>query len=249
MTAMVQERLKAWRRLQNRPNDLPSKVLYYRDGVSEAQCTDVRNSEVEAIRDAYRNMQTDEKNPVIANITAVVVIKRHHTRLYPKTTTAQHSCHSGTIVESGITNPVHFDFFLQSHYPVAGTAKPTYYFVLENGMNFSARHLQDFTNTLCSTYVRATLPVSYAPPAYYADRLCEHVRTYMKEFYDDSATMPSWDDIDRSLDAKARKGRWDSEVEARNGKVVEQWENRYNDNGGNMEGPWHQNFNDVMFWM
>jgi hypothetical protein len=184
MAAMVAERLRAWRPIQKRPNDLPSKVLYYRDGVSEAQCIEVRQTEVEAIRAAYRILQPGKKNPIVPNITALVVIKRHHTRIYPKNLDPKVSCSAGTIVDSGITNPVYFDFFLQSHYPLAGTAKPTYYFVLENGMRFSARDLQDFTNALCSTYVRATLPVSYAPPAYYADRLCERARIYMKEFYD-----------------------------------------------------------------
>jgi hypothetical protein len=249
MTAMVVERLKAWRRNQKRPNDLSSKVLYYRDGVSEAQCTEVRQLKVEAIRDTYRNLQDGKKNPIIPNITAVVVIKRHHTRIYAKSTNTTTSCSSGTIVESGITNPVYFDFFLQSHYPLAGTAKPTYYFVLENGMRFSARDLQDFKNWLCSTYVRATLPVSYAPPAYYADRLCERARIYMKEFYDGTVPMPSWDDIDRGLEKEDRDKKWNDELGGWQEKIVEKWTQRYEDNGGNVEGPWHEKFNDCMFSM
>ncbi|KAF2822157.1 hypothetical protein CC86DRAFT_244022, partial [Ophiobolus disseminans] len=148
------------------------KVLYYRDGIDAGQYT--------AIRSAYANLQAGTKSPIIPRITAIVVTKRHHTRLYPKSTDPNLSCASGTIVESGITHPIYFDFFLQSHYPVAGTAKPTHYSVLENGMAFSARDIQDLTNWLCATYVRATLPVSYAPPCYYADRLCERARCYMK---------------------------------------------------------------------
>ncbi|PZC92364.1 Piwi domain containing protein [Pyrenophora tritici-repentis] len=39
------------------------------------------------------------------------------------------------------------------------------------------------THRLCHTYVRTTLGVSYALPAYYADRLCERGRCYLREWY------------------------------------------------------------------
>jgi len=36
---------------------------------------------------------------------------------------------------------------------------------------------------LCYTYVRSTTGVSYAAPAYYADRLCERGRCYLRDFF------------------------------------------------------------------
>jgi eukaryotic translation initiation factor 2C len=39
------------------------------------------------------------------------------------------------------------------------------------------------TFNLCHTYVRATMGVSYAAPAYYADRLCERARCYLRDFF------------------------------------------------------------------
>jgi len=39
------------------------------------------------------------------------------------------------------------------------------------------------THRLCFTYARATCSVSYAPPAYYADRLCERGRSYLRDFF------------------------------------------------------------------
>jgi eukaryotic translation initiation factor 2C len=35
---------------------------------------------------------------------------------------------------------------------------------------------------MCYTYVRATLGVSYSSPAYYADRLCDRGRCYLRSF-------------------------------------------------------------------
>jgi eukaryotic translation initiation factor 2C len=50
-------------------------------------------------------------------------------------------------------------------------------------MGLSDSALQALTHKLCYTYVRATLGVSYAPPAYYADRLCERGRCYLRQWF------------------------------------------------------------------
>lgn len=51
------------------------------------------------------------------------------------------------------------------------------------------------THRLCHTYVRSTTGVSYAPPAYYADRLCERGRCYLRKWLcPDPATRKYWDD-------------------------------------------------------
>jgi eukaryotic translation initiation factor 2C len=106
-------------------------------------------------------------------------------------------------------------------------------------MKFSARQLQDLTNWLCYTYVRATLPVGYAPPAYYADRLCERVRCYFNDFYhpDDSRLQA----IGQGQNLSA-----DDLEEAKRGEA---WFNRYNAGGDNPHGPWNKKLNDTMFWM
>jgi hypothetical protein len=99
---------------------------------------------------------------------------------YPNSDKQNENCLAGTCVDSGVTHPAYFDFYLQSHLPVQGTARPTYYFVIRNDIAFSADQLQTLTNNLCYTHVRCTLPVGYAPPAYYADQLCERARLYTK---------------------------------------------------------------------
>jgi hypothetical protein len=66
-------------------------------------------------------------------ITYCISMKNHHTRLFQSD--AQLSDKSGnplpgTIVDTGITNPGLFDFFLLSHAGIQGTSRPTYYCVL-----------------------------------------------------------------------------------------------------------------------
>jgi hypothetical protein len=105
--------------------------------------------------------------PAKPEITAVIVTKRHHTRFFPKDVKPRLNCAPRMVVDSGVTSPCYFDFFLQSHFAPIGTARSTYYVVLENEISSNPRQLQDFTNLLCYTYVRATLPVGYVPPIYY----------------------------------------------------------------------------------
>ncbi|KAF2502246.1 Piwi-domain-containing protein [Lophium mytilinum] len=224
MESMVKDRLHAWKEANE--GKWPQNVLYYRDGVSESQYSAVRRKEIGAIRDAFANT-TDVK----PRITAVVVAKRHGTRFYPTDDKdrVRHNmnCLPGTLVESGVTSPYYFDFYLQAHNGLQGTARPAHYFVLENGMDLSAKDLQDLTFRLCYTYVRATLGVSYAPPAYYADRLCERGRTYLRNYFNAKPQMRGMDKD--TIDAEARR----------------LWARAGNSRGD----PWHENLDDTMFWM
>lgn len=90
------------------------------------------------------------------------------------------------MTDQGITSPYYFDFFLLSHNVPGskGTAKPAHYIVLENGVGFTAKDIQDLTYHLCYLYGKCNCSVSYVPAAYFADRLCERGRYYLKEYND-----------------------------------------------------------------
>ncbi|KAK5745797.1 hypothetical protein LTR17_001299 [Elasticomyces elasticus] len=217
---------------------LPQRILLYRDGVSEGQYNMVRDDEVRDIHAGWEKAWTDlngmdDGTMVKPEITAVIVVKRHHTRFYPKNITSSDNgkdgnCPPGTIVDTSITSPYYLDFFLQSHNPLIGTGKPAHYFVVVNEMNLTSEQLQRLTNNICYLYGRSTNAVSYASPAYYADRLCERGRQYLKALYDppDGAS----DVLDAADGMETAKGAW----------------NRCPDNNGN---PWHPNLNGTMFWM
>lgn len=131
----------------------------------------------EKVKEMSSELHVAPKKP---KITAIIVAKRHHVRFYPTDAADKDDCKSGTVVDSGVTNPVYTDFYLQSHDPPMGTAKLTHYFVLRNDIDFTSTEMQDLTYALCFTYVRYTLPVGYCLPAYYADQLCERARLYIK---------------------------------------------------------------------
>jgi eukaryotic translation initiation factor 2C len=169
---MVSERTHAYFRATR---TLPKKILYYRDGVSTGQFAQVRDEELSQIRSACKTAGCPN-----VKVTVVIAVKRHSTRFFPSTTG---NCKPGTLVDRAITSPHYSDFYLQSHHGLKGTAIPTHYMVVANEIGFKDTELQELTYKLCYTYARATLGVSYPPPAYYADRLCDRGRAYLKNWF------------------------------------------------------------------
>jgi eukaryotic translation initiation factor 2C len=74
---ILTEHLKFYKQKNGR---LPGKIMYYRDGVSEGQFSEVLSVEMTAIRGALKAMYGT--NPP-AKVTFIVVQKRHHTRFFP----------------------------------------------------------------------------------------------------------------------------------------------------------------------
>jgi eukaryotic translation initiation factor 2C len=228
---MVKERLSDW--CTHNENRLPQKILYYRDGVSDAQLEHVKDEELPQIRAGFNAFVAERQkgpgfNAPSVKITAVVCTKRHHTRFYPKDPSDSQgrpgNCKPGTLVDRSITSPYFTDFYLQSHSGIKGTAKPAHYWVLLNEMGIDTSELQYLVRTfiplsstilillpqtynLCLSYVRATLGVSYAAPAYYADRLCERARCYLRDFFSPTTAIRRQGEDDRR-DAEIREGLW-----------------------------------------
>ncbi|KAL6204924.1 hypothetical protein ACLB2K_022191 [Fragaria x ananassa] len=175
---MIRELLVAFYK-QNRLK--PSRIIFYRDGVSEGQFSQVLLYEMDAIRRACASL----KERYMPTVTFVVVQKRHHTRLFP----ADHNncgqmdrsgnIQPGTVVDTEICHPTEFDFYLNSHAGIQGTSRPAHYHVLYDENSFSADSLQVLTNNLCYTYARCTRSVSIVPPVYYAHLVAFRARHYM----------------------------------------------------------------------
>ncbi|KAM0874642.1 hypothetical protein ACQ4PT_037326 [Festuca glaucescens] len=168
----------------------PSRIIFYRDGVSEGQFSQVLLYEMDAIRKACATLQEGYLPPV----TFVVVQKRHHTRLFPENhgardlTDRSGNILPGTIVDTKICHPSEFDFYLCSHAGIQGTSRPTHYHVLLDENRFSADALQNLTYNLCYTYARCTRSVSIVPPAYYAHLAAFRARYYMEDEFSDQGS-------------------------------------------------------------
>jgi eukaryotic translation initiation factor 2C len=191
---MFGSRLQLW---LGKNKALPDNILIYRDGVSEGQYQTVLDVELPQIRAACKKFYPaiDSKNG-FPNITIIVVGKRHNTRFYPTNVEdADRSSNpqNGTVVDRGVTEARNWDFFLQAHTALQGTARPAHYYVildeifrkrkLQAPYQNTADALEELTHNLCYLFGRATKAVSICPAAYYADLLCDRARRYLSEVF------------------------------------------------------------------
>nr|XP_009684147.1 PREDICTED: protein argonaute-1-like [Struthio camelus australis] len=93
----------------------PTRIIFYRDGVPEGQLPQILHYELLAIRDACIKLEKDYQ----PGITYIVVQKRHHTRLFCADKNERigksGNIPAGTTVDTNITHPFEFDFYLCSH--------------------------------------------------------------------------------------------------------------------------------------
>lgn len=195
LTSMLKSRLRLWQKHNNQ--NLPENILVYRDGVSEGQYSKVLDEELPLLRKACTELYPPKGKP--AAISVIIVGKRHSTRFYPtsmdRTQIDERSSNpkNGTIVDRGITEPRVWDFYLQAHTAIQGTARPAHYFVVHDEIfrrlpipptfAHAADVLEHVTHNLCYMFGRATKAVSYCPPAYYADLVCERGRCYLSHLF------------------------------------------------------------------
>ncbi|KAH9842269.1 Protein argonaute-3 [Teratosphaeria destructans] len=154
----------------------------------------------------------------------------------------------GLLVDSVITRPTlandpTYDFFLQSHEALQGTAKSGHYTVLLPG-TLSTTQIQNLTHAFCYNYARATKGVSYVGPAYYADRLCERGSAYLRA-YTAGKEMPEWAKSEEEV------GMGKEGMKIYNRRVAEgiMGTREWCPYGPGRRSPWHPRFDDRMFWL
>src|SRR5690606_23010364 len=135
----------------------------------ESQFAQVNNEELPKIKRACERAgkvaSTKNYRP---SITVIIVGKRHHTRLYPTDEAGSDgkSGHPmpGTVVDRGVTSVYDYDFYLQAHQGLKGTARPAHYYVIHDENGFKSNKLYELTHNLCYLFGRATKGVSICPP-------------------------------------------------------------------------------------
>ncbi|CEP13223.1 hypothetical protein [Parasitella parasitica] len=153
----------------------PERMIFYRDGVANNQFTQVMETEVAAIRHACAMLDINYK----PTITFIVVQKRHRARFFPigqRDADRNGNCMPGVVIDTDVVHPFEFDFYLQSHTAIKGTARAAHYYVLHDQNNFSADDLQDLSYKLTHVYARSCGPVSLVPAVYYADLVAARAR-------------------------------------------------------------------------
>lgn len=151
---------------KNNNQEYPERILIFRDGISEGQYSPVLTYEKDAVLKACEKIRPGYRPLLLMCICA----KRHSTRFFGKQADTDRSGNlpSGLVVDSHVTHPYTFDFFMQSHQSQIGTARPTHYVCLLDEVGLSPDQLQQTVHGLCFTFARCTKSVSLVPVCYIA---------------------------------------------------------------------------------
>ena len=226
LDTLLRSRLQLWK--MHNANALPENILVYRDGVSEGQFDIVRDEELRLLKKACAAVYGEPlRAKGLPRLTIIIVGKRHHTRFYPTDTNSlsarDGNPQNGTVVDRQVTEARTWDFYLQAHTAIKGTARPAHYTVVHDeifahhvppGFAHAADALEDLTHNLCYLYGRATKAVSICPPAYYADLVCERARRYLSRLFD---ATPAPSTIGSSQDGGAQPAADPNEVRIHDG--------------------------------
>lgn len=157
----------------------PSHIYYMRDGVSEGQYIQVLNDEVKWLKEMLDTVHPQFKQ---SKFVVVVASKRHHIRFLPR---PEDQCKDkdsnpfpGVLVEHDITHPFQYDFYLNSHKAIKGTARPVHYHVILDEIKHKPMQLQEMIYAHSYQYMRSTTPVSLHPAVYYAHLASNRARSH-----------------------------------------------------------------------
>lgn len=152
----------------------PVQIIVFRDGVSESQFNQVLNIELDQIIKAYQHL--GERN--IPKFTVVVAQKNHHTKLFQPG--APENVPPGTVVDTKVVHPRHYDFYMCAHAGMIGTSRPAHYHVLLDEIGFSPDDLQNLIHSLSYVYQRSTTAISIVAPICYAHLAAAQMGQFIK---------------------------------------------------------------------
>nr|WOZ50368.1 piwi [Sogatella furcifera] len=148
---------------QHNGNQLPNRLLIYRDGVGEGQINKVFSREVEDVVTALQQTY-GEQAPKMA---FVIVTKRLNSRFFM----GNENPPAGTVVDDVITCPEKYDFFLIPQSVRQGTVSPAGFNVIYDKSGLAADHMQRITYKLCHLYFNWSGTVRVPAPCQYAHKL------------------------------------------------------------------------------
>ncbi|XP_056448599.1 piwi-like protein 1 [Gadus chalcogrammus] len=146
---------------------LPSRIIVYRDGVGDGMLQSVVSYEVPQIIESIRSIGQD----YLPKLTVVVVKKRVSSRFFAHIDGKVANPPPGTVIDTDVTRPEWYDFYIVSQAVRAGSVSPTHYNVVYDTSGLKPDHLQRLTYKLCHMYYNWQGIIRVPAPCQYAHKL------------------------------------------------------------------------------
>ncbi|KAM9743859.1 piwi-like protein 1 isoform 1-T4 [Menidia menidia] len=148
-------------------NCLPTRIIVYRDGVGDGQLHSVVNYEVSQIMDSIKAIGQDYD----PKLSVVVVKKRISSRFFAMIGGKVTNPPPGTIIDTEVTRPEWYDFYIVSQAVRCGSVSPTHYNVVYDTSGLKPDHMQRLTYKLCHLYFNWQGIIRVPAPCMYAHKL------------------------------------------------------------------------------
>ncbi|KAB5567837.1 hypothetical protein PHYPO_G00237430 [Pangasianodon hypophthalmus] len=146
---------------------LPSRIIVYRDGVGDGMLQSVVSYEVPQIMQSIKAMGED----YAPKLSVVVVKKRIASRFFALLDAKLGNPPPGTVIDTEVTRPEWYDFFIVSQAVRLGSVAPTHYNVVYDSSGLKPDHMQRLTYKLCHMYYNWQGIVRVPAPCQYAHKL------------------------------------------------------------------------------
>ncbi|XP_072372927.1 piwi-like protein 1 isoform X2 [Scyliorhinus torazame] len=159
----LQAALKTWHAYNK---CLPGRIIVYRDGVGDGQLDTVVNYEVPQLLDCLKYLT--DYNP---KLSVIVVKKRVNARFFSQSGGRLQNPPPGTVIDTDVTRPEWYDFYIVSQSVKVGTVTPTHYNVVYDSSNLKPDYMQRLTYKLCHMYYNWPGVIRVPAPCQYAHKL------------------------------------------------------------------------------
>ncbi|XP_029341152.1 piwi-like protein Siwi [Acyrthosiphon pisum] len=158
---------KALAKYRAKNGSLPTSIIVYRDGVGEGQISHVHKTEVKLLQTACEQAYGPKSVP----FAFVIVTKRISARFFAPSKRGMENPRPGTIIDTVVTDPTKYDFFLVSQHVRQGTVTPTHYQVIEDTLGLPPDIMQRLTFKLTHMYYNWSGTVRVPAPCQLAHKL------------------------------------------------------------------------------
>uniref|UniRef100_A0AAT9FG51 Piwi-like protein 1 n=1 Tax=Enchytraeus japonensis TaxID=228735 RepID=A0AAT9FG51_9ANNE len=145
----------------------PGTIIVYRDGVGDGQVQVVSKYEVKQILSSFKTISPDYD----PKFSFIIVKKRINSRFFARTNRGITNPPPGTVIDSEVTHPKWYDFFLVSQSVRQGTVSPTHYNVIYDTSNLRPIHQQRLAYKLTHLYYNWPGTIRVPAPCQYAHKL------------------------------------------------------------------------------
>mmetsp|Transcript_32822 Transcript_32822/g.32159 ORF Transcript_32822/g.32159 Transcript_32822/m.32159 type:complete len:275 (+) Transcript_32822:1583-2407(+) len=154
----------------------PERIIIYRDAVSEGQSEVTLKTEVPQLAQAIQNLMDVGEMETEPSILFLLANKRIEQRFFTQDRKFMQNPDRGLVIESEITRPDRFEFYMISHAGPTGLQCPVRYEVIKNTFtDLDPKDLYDLTNSLCYGFYNLQGAVRIPAPIMYAHTMCNQI--------------------------------------------------------------------------